>query len=175
MWTKQLKRSVPVLILLPAVLATVFVVRARWQTPVRGAEFIGRTVDDVPPGARVALVLVTSPSCRYCSASMPFYHSLADVAARSGRTLALRAVVPLDTEAARDYLRDEGLAWDLSPIDVDALRISGTPTLLLVDADRRVQRAWVGFLDQAQRLEVVAMAGQLGGSPVIAAAQKIQW
>jgi thiol-disulfide isomerase/thioredoxin len=175
MWIRHIKRLMPALVLLSAALATTFVVTARWRGTVGGTEFIGRTVDDVPSGARVALILVTSPSCRYCQASMPFYHRLAEVAAESGRALALRAVVPLDTESARDYLRDEDLAWDLSPIAADSLRISGTPTLLLVDADRHVKRAWVGLLDKAQRLEVVALAAQLGGPSVIAAAQKIQW
>jgi hypothetical protein len=138
-----------------AVIATSFILIDRWRPPVDQRRLIGTIVHGSPKTARASLVLVTSPDCRYCQASVPFYQKLGALAAESGDALSLRAVVPVPPQEAREYLESRDLLWSLSTLDLGRLGISTTPTLLLLDSDSRVQRVWVGFLNQQGRAEVI--------------------
>jgi hypothetical protein len=106
-------------------------------------------------------VLISSPDCKYCAASVPFYQELGELASASSGRLALRVVMPVPQQEARAYLIDRGLAWTVSVLDFRALGITQTPTLLLVDTSRRVSQAWVGLLTDAQESEVIDAARRL--------------
>src|SRR5271156_1561788 len=97
------------------------------------------------PDARPTVVLVNRSGCHFCTASMPFYAELVRVAADVGAEVV--SVTPEDTETNKQYL-------DLNHVQVDRivrlkdtpLKVSGTPTLIVVDRSKTVLGAWVGEL-----------------------------
>lgn len=77
-------------------------------------------------------------------------------------------------EPALEVVRLEGLtAHVLAGVPLEKLKISGTPTLLLVDKTGTVLNAWIGMLSPRQELEVMrattAAAGEAlnGPGPIV--------
>ena len=99
------------------------------------------------------LLMWIQSTCQYCTASLPFYGTLARDGERSVRIVAA-GVEPEDT--IRQYLRENGIEVDRvvgAPADV---RLFATPTLLLVGRGLIVESVWVGQLtrddeDQVRR------------------------
>jgi hypothetical protein len=75
---------------------------------------------------------------------MDFYKRLADTS-RRGRIVVLSSDPPA---VIADYLQKHGFAPDQTLSTEGPLRISGTPTLLLVDRDRIIQQSWSGRIDR---------------------------
>jgi thioredoxin-related protein len=99
------------------------------------------------------LVLVLQKGCRYCEESAAFYRRLHDQ--RSGSQPRMLAVVPGDkTEVAR-YLSEQGVVVDeIVNASLSVVKVSATPTLLLIDRAGIVTSVWVGKLDSSQETEV---------------------
>jgi peroxiredoxin len=102
--------------------------------------------------APATLVMVLRESCPYCTASMDFYKRLAD-SSRRGRIVVLSTDTP---EVITAYLQKHGFEPDQTLSTSSALRISGTPTLLLVDRDRVIRQSWSGRIDRpSQERDVI--------------------
>jgi len=66
------------------------------------------------------------------------------------------AVFPDPSDTAKEAAKSEGLtAQVLAGVPLERLKISGTPTLLLVDRTGTVLNAWIGILSPRQELEVM--------------------
>jgi len=101
-----------------------------------------------------SLLLVLRKGCHFCEDSMPFYQRLAATATASG--LMIVAVFPDSAEEVKEMERSEGLRIPaLAGVPLESLKISATPTLLLVDKDGTVEKAWIGMLSPRQELEVM--------------------
>ena len=100
------------------------------------------------------LLLVLSDSCKYCTESAPFYQQLVQERAQR-QTFRLTAVFMQPASEGRKYLNGLGVAIDdvveLSP---RAIRIRGTPTLLLVNSAGVVTDEWLGKLPPEKEAEV---------------------
>jgi peroxiredoxin len=94
--------------------------------------------------APATLVMVLRESCPYCTASMDFYKRLAD-SARRGRLVVLSSDSP---DVITAYLEKHGFEPDQTLSTSSSLRISGTPTLLLVDRDRVIRQSWSGRIER---------------------------
>jgi hypothetical protein len=101
------------------------------------------------------LLLVLQKGCHYCTESAPFYQKLARQAEQSGK-VHLIAVLPQPRKEADEYLGGIGLAIvDVREARLGAIKVRGTPTLLLVSNTGVVQKAWIGKLPADRESEVL--------------------
>jgi hypothetical protein len=101
------------------------------------------------------LVLGLRKGCHFCEDSAPFYQRLmAQQQGRSNSTIV--AVFPDAADAVKEVVQSEGLrVHALAGVPLERLKISGTPTLLLVDRSGTVLNAWIGVLSPRQELDVM--------------------
>jgi hypothetical protein len=92
---------------------------------------------------------------------MPFYSTLLKRSIETGQKGRLQlAVVSMEpVETSRIYLEQHGLEIPtVTAVKRGDLKVSGTPTLLLVDRSGAVQRIWRGKLSPPQENEVLEAA-----------------
>ena len=66
------------------------------------------------------------------------------------------AVFPDAADAVKEVVQSEGLrVHALAGVPLERLKISGTPTLLLVNRSGTVVNAWIGMLSPRQEVEVM--------------------
>jgi hypothetical protein len=105
------------------------------------------------------LVLGLRKGCHFCEDSGPFYQRLMAQQEQGGSSPAILAVFPDPADTAKEVAKSEGLtAHVLGRVPLEKLKISGTPTLLLVDRNGTVLNAWIGVLSPRQELEVMRSA-----------------
>lgn len=135
----------------------------------RGLAYPGHAAPSgVKPGTQVILpgvdwranhktvLVVLSPQCHFCSESAPFYRRLVKVHPEAG-SIQFVAVMPTPIEASQEYLKN--LKIPVSHVvqaDASAWGVAGTPTLLLVTQEGKVEKAWTGKLTPAEEEEVIA-------------------
>lgn len=108
--------------------------------------------------AKHTLVLALSTTCEFCSESAPFYRALLQ-RADEGQWRAV-VVMPQSVAAATAYMRAHGyLISAVRQVDLSALHISGTPSLLMVGSDGRLQQQWIGRLSAAEEADVARHLG----------------
>jgi hypothetical protein len=119
---------------------------------------------DLQRGADATLVLAISTHCHFCEESVPFYRRLAKIRSTVSNELRMVAVLPQDNASGSAYLTENGIAVDrLISKPLHAIQVKGTPTLLLLGADGKVRKAWVGRLDSSREKEVItALKGLCG-------------
>jgi len=129
----------------------------------QGAE-VGDRLDAVksilPAGSNKTLVVAVAPGCHYCNESMPFYKSLMDERNRKGSAVKVVGAIPGPEAKAEEekHMAAAGVSFDaVSPVDFQAIKVPGTPTLLLVDATGKVEKVWVGRLKPNVEKEVLAV------------------
>lgn len=113
------------------------------------------------------VLLFVSPSCHFCESSLPFYRRLAELARRSKLTVLLAAIdkgQPIDSS---EYIAQRRLT-DVQPIDAHGLatlHLQATPTVLLYNDAGRVNRAWLGELNDTSQKELESAMMELGRRP----------
>ena len=101
------------------------------------------------------VVLVLSTTCHFCKESSGFYREL--VRESKNRQIRTIAFFPQALQAGQAYLKAEGVPVnEIRQAEFKALKVSGTPTLLLVDNHGVVQHVWTGKLTAAKEKEVLA-------------------
>ena len=101
------------------------------------------------------LVMGLRKGCHFCEDSAPFYQRLT-AQQQGGSNSTIVAVFPDAAEAVKEVVQSEGLrVHALAGVPLERLKISGTPTLLLVDRSGTVMNAWTGMLSPRQELEVM--------------------
>jgi len=104
---------------------------------------------------RRTLVMAVRPGCGWCTASAPFYRRMGT--ARDPEALFLLAVTPGPVQETDTYLRSLAVKVDaIKQADFSRLGVSGTPTLILVDQQGRVESVWVGMLSPQRESELLA-------------------
>jgi len=107
---------------------------------------------------KLTLVLVTASTCHYCTESMAFYAKLLNAARTKGVRVANVSLE--DPEQNRQYFLSHGIAIDTPTVMGNtALRVRGTPTLLLIRVGGTVVGAWVGKLGEPIEREVLQAIG----------------
>lgn len=111
------------------------------------------------------LVLVLRKGCHFCEDSAPFYQRLAANHRPEGTDAAIVAVFPDAADAVNEVVQSKGLGVHvLAGVPLETLKVSGTPSLLLVDRSGTVLNAWIGMLSPRQELEVMRAMACLGNS-----------
>ena len=109
------------------------------------------------------LVLALKDGCRFCEESIPFYQKLAALEKSNQIDAHLIAVFPDDLAAVRQLVKTQRLAIEAFPgIELNQVKVEGTPTLILVDQQGRVSRVWIGELAAAGQAEVVTAISRTG-------------
>lgn len=105
------------------------------------------------------LVLAIRKGCHFCESSLPFYKHLSQLEQDKDLTVHLLAVMPDDKASAESLLKVGGVSIDgVFDFPLSSLHVSSTPTLLLVDANGRVDKAWVGELSPKGEEDVISDA-----------------
>jgi len=101
------------------------------------------------------VVLALQKGCHFCTESAPFYQQL--VQAASSKGVKIVAVLPQSVQEAQDYLSSIAVpVFDVRQSSLNPLKVSGTPTLILVDDKGQVAASWAGKLPTAKEAEVLA-------------------
>jgi len=102
--------------------------------------------------------------CHFCAESLPFYKHLGEMERSNALQAHLLAVMPDEKEFGAKYLKDAGVTVDAvfgqSP---DSIKVSGTPTLMLIDSKGRVQHAWIGKQSPQGEQEIISAANASQG------------
>jgi hypothetical protein len=130
-----------------------------------------RAMPEIPKGAVVnlpgvtstgqqpaapTLVLALSKNCHFCSESVPFYQKLTAFKNSSPQGLRLVAVLPESKEEAEGYLKEHGIGVnEVVSMPVSKLGVRGTPTLLLLDGQNKLEEVWIGKLSSTQEGQVI--------------------
>jgi hypothetical protein len=128
-----------------------------------------RMLPEIPKGAVVnlpaaapvnpqqpTLVLTLSKNCRFCQESVGFYQKLTAFKNSSKQGLRLVAVLPQGKEEAESYLKEHGIGADeVISMQVSKLGVRGTPTLLLLDGQNKLEEMWAGKLNDSQETQVI--------------------
>ncbi|HJX84503.1 MAG TPA: redoxin family protein [Candidatus Angelobacter sp.] len=102
-----------------------------------------------------SMVLAVSTNCHFCTESAGFYRELAEYCHNHGVTTI--AVLPQSPAEALAYLKNEGVGVDdLRQSSLPSIQITGTPTLLLIDANGVVRDVWIGKLQTNQEKQVLS-------------------
>src|SRR5258708_17642416 len=103
------------------------------------------------------LVLALRSGCHFCEASMPFYRKLAQLEQSNQVGVHLIAVFPDDPAAVHKVVKIQQLTLEVLPLfELCQVKGQATPTLMLVDQQRRVSKVWMGQLPAAAEAEVIA-------------------
>lgn len=112
----------------------------------------------VSHGVKLTFVIVLSSQCEYCLHDLPLYRRLSAARSSSGGVLHLIAVLPEKTVTATTFLSSSGINTDnvlsLAPRE---LGVQIVPTLLLLDENGKLERYWVGEMNQEREREVLAV------------------
>ena len=109
-------------------------------------------------GHSATLLLAIRKGCAYCEASLPFYRHLSNLQESHLLKVRLLAVMPDTRKVGSEFLDIENLPVEaVFDQSLQSLQVSGTPTLLLLATDGRVEQAWVGKLDAEGERQVLAI------------------
>jgi thioredoxin-related protein len=104
------------------------------------------------------LVLALQTGCRYCSESAPFYKRLLEQAQQ--KHLKVIAVLPQPRQESEEYLQKLGITGlEVKQATLASIKVSGTPTLLFVNAKGEIANAWMGKLAPDKEAEVIDQLG----------------
>jgi hypothetical protein len=159
-WAKRIEIATNIAILCAFLLVAAVAAKKLWEPspPETGGPSIGAnvTLQGVDwSRSNQNLVLALSTGCHFCSESADFYRRLVPSAVRDGTRVL--AVLPQPISDGRSYLETLGItASEVVQSPLNAVDVSGTPTLLLVDGHGRIRKAWVGKLAPDQEQQVIA-------------------
>jgi hypothetical protein len=118
----------------------------------------GEVVADTPD-LRLAntsrtLLVGTTSTCQYCTASMPFYAKLFTLAKQQGVKVVAYTMEDIDRNGA--YFASHGITPDtVISASTNHILTYSTPTLVLVQRDGTVIKSWLGQLRPSQEQDVL--------------------
>ena len=124
------------------------------------AQLVGQTLPALPghswSGHSKTLVVALRKGCSHCDASLPFYKQLSDLQNSNQLHAHLLAVMPDPAVVGEQELASNGVhVENVFNQSLETMKVPGTPTLLLLNANGRIDKAWVGELPPARQKEVI--------------------
>jgi hypothetical protein len=127
-----------------------------WALPEIAKGAVVKLPGETQANPQPTLVLALSKNCHFCQVSVGFYQKLTAFKNSSPQGLRMVAVLPEKQEEAEIYLREHRIEADeVISMEVTKLGVSGTPTLLLLDEQNKLEELWVGKLDESQESQVI--------------------
>ncbi len=103
------------------------------------------------------LVLAVRDGCVYCERSYPLYRRLEGLERDNHLKAHMLVVMPDEVTRAAALLSSQGITSQaIANTPLRDIKVSGTPTLLLVDASGRLLQSWVGELDASKADALIA-------------------
>jgi hypothetical protein len=107
------------------------------------------------------LVIAIRRGCPYCDASMSFYRQLGEQEKSNVLRAHVLVVMPNDASYGSRLLEKNDVeVQGIFGQELDALNVSGTPTVLLLDSSGHIEREWVGQLSPRAEKEVMNAAAE---------------
>lgn len=160
MRAESLERATNVAVLVTAIIVGSVTVHRFLGSRTRGPRDLRGTVLGIPglPTGHRVVVLALSSRCKFCTLSAPFYRRLIAAHERGGPPVSV-LLDPQDA-GARQYVKELGLAdASMALVVLGAVGIEATPSVLVLDEQRRVTHNWFGLLDSAAEDEVLRTIG----------------
>jgi len=102
------------------------------------------------------LIIALNTECGYCEASVPFYKRLAELQNKAAEGSRLIAVFPNGEADVNQFVQRHHLNLETaSSVDFGSLKVTGTPTLILINANGEVRNFWIGKLSQDQEQQII--------------------
>lgn len=132
------------------------------QRPYQRGERIEKVGGLETDGSSATLLLVVRSTCHFCAESVPFYHRLLEQAAK--KQVRAVAVVYDRADVGSAYVAASGLRVQqvVALERNELLRVTGTPTLILLDKSGTVVNSWVGKLASDLETEVIEAVRHAG-------------
>ena len=108
----------------------------------------------------VTLLLALSPTCPFCTQSLPFYRELSNMRDSLSSDTGIVAIVDSSDflNMQQRLLEREGVGVDsILSVRFDVIGIYGVPEVLHLDSSGVVAARWIGVLDQEGESEVFAV------------------
>ena len=107
------------------------------------------------------VILALSVSCRFCISSLPFYQSLANAQRENNNSFQIVALfLDKERDSVNRFVEQKNLPVTAVPsVDFFSLKITLTPTLVLVDSAGKVLNSWAGRLAEDEEQEVFYALG----------------
>lgn len=103
------------------------------------------------------LLIAVRKGCVYCERSYPLYRRLENLERDNQLKAHLLMVMPDDAVNGSALLSSQQIASEsITNVPLNDIKVAGTPTLLLVDANGRLLQSWVGELDASKADALVA-------------------
>jgi len=113
------------------------------------------------------LLIALKKGCHFCEESMPFYRRLLTMQQSGQLNARIVAVFPDGPADVTDVMESQKLSIpSFSAMHLDTFRVSGTPTLILVDQRGRVVKPWIGKQDGAGENDIIQTIGKLTRPPI---------
>lgn len=163
-WAKYLEVTTNTVVLLVAVALFAALISARFSSPTKTTFERGLHKGQAMPKlpgidygvAPRTLVLLLSTKCHYCQESLPFYKRVIEEQRRNAQNVSLFAVFSNGEADVKEYKdRNQLDLKSVANVNASSISISGTPTLILVDAEGKVSDLWVGKLSPLDEDEVM--------------------
>ena len=124
----------------------------------------GERIQDTPELALKdssrTLLIGTASTCRFCTASMPFYNKLQQTAKAQGVKVVAYTIE--DMKANQKYLDTHGVVPDaLVGASENRLLLYSTPSIVLVDRDGAVLKSWLGQMKPAEEDELLQLLKEI--------------
>lgn len=109
---------------------------------------------------RPALVLALNTNCHFCAESLPFYRRLRDVG-QDATAPPIIMIFPNSRPEVQAFLKDFDSASPsaFAEQDFTDFGISGTPTVVWLDAKGVIRRMWIGKLSADEEREIMNIVG----------------
>lgn len=96
------------------------------------------------------ILLVLDAKCQYCTQSLAFYKKLI-VESKEKSNVWVIAVFKIKAEEVEHYLKDHGINIEFIPnVNLVELKVDATPTIIWVDANRKIVGSYEGVLNEKQ-------------------------
>lgn len=100
------------------------------------------------------VVLALQTTCKYCNESAPFYKRL--IESTKDKPVKYVAVFPTPVEESAKHLQELGITGvEVRQTPINQIDVSGTPTLILTNANGEVEQFWLGKLPADKESDVI--------------------
>lgn len=107
--------------------------------------------------SETTVLLVVREGCRYCQESIPFYQKLAPAIRQTNGGARLVVVSSDSPDTIQRFLSAHEIVADkIVQAPPGALKVPGTPTVIIATAEGKVESAWAGRLDAAEEARVIS-------------------
>lgn len=107
------------------------------------------------------LLIAMSTKCNYCTEGIPFYNQLARKEREMSKPTRMVAIFPDGDETVNNYAQQNGMeVATIVGVDFEKLKVSATPTMILVDEKGEILDFWIGKLPEDVQQEVVNSISQ---------------